>query len=627
MRFCQLCRRKGYPGKEICAYDSEYLSKPVHIEPSEGTTIKDYTLLEVIAQGSTGTIYKAQNLRSGEIVAFKILHKNLYLTPNTLYRLKREIKSTLKVTNPHIATIIDSEDWEGRLYIVREWLEGYPVSVELNKGFLPIERALQIAYQICIGLNAAHRMGLIHRDLKPNHIFLAQTPDGNGIVKLIDFGISAPIPELSRSGKEIIGTPNYIAPEQIQGKLISLRSDLYSLGCLLFYLVTGYEPFKGNSVQEIIEKNLKAPPPSIKDYNSQLPVELDQLIQKLLSKQPSSRPLGTSMVQKELEKISPQVKGTFKLREDILEEVKRVEKEFGGETIFQVATPTPKRTPSIPKYEEPSRDISTAKTMFGMPAIHPTHVESTPQKSIQPIPEEIAETQPIEGLTQKEPPITIPEPSKIQFKTEDKFIQTPPSSEPKSTPKKEIKKTILGMPSFKPPLTPEGYKEEVIPQKPQIEIQELSSQNLPQQEPIFTEEETTPKEPLDISLDERFIPVEEKQLQSKTPEETITSKPSSPIKQQVPTQKQTQSPPQAISPSSKEVIATSPKLSQLKQKEKGCLIAIIIVTVLIFIMIISIVLGIILLKSTPEDIVNKPQYNVAKTIDKNEPLLIIYNRL
>jgi serine/threonine-protein kinase len=189
-------------------------------------------------------------------------------------------------------------------YIVMELLNGQTLSSELKQlKVLRLERVMEIIQPVCSALGLAHQKGILHRDLKPGNIFLHHLEDGTEVVKLIDFGIGKLLNDgnmpLTQQGF-VVGTPEYLSPERYSGKDIDERSDIYSLGVLVYRMLTGRVPFTGKTAQEILQKHLKEPPIAPRKYNQHLSTEVEEVVLRALSKDPKERPETTAKFAYEL---------------------------------------------------------------------------------------------------------------------------------------------------------------------------------------------------------------------------------------------------------------------------------------------------------------------------------------
>lgn len=251
-----------------------------------------YEILGTLGKGGMGVVYRAQDRKLDEVVALKVLRPEvLQDDPTILERFKQEIKLARKITHRNVLRTHDFGDAEGTPYISMEYLEGVTLKdLVRNKGALPSGVGLRIAKQMCQGLEAAHRQGVVHRDIKPqNMLILPET----GELKIMDFGI-ARISEVHGDGGltsagTVMGTPDYMPPEQAQGQPADFRSDIYSLGVVLFEVFSGKLPFSADTVMGVVLKHIQEPPPRARSLNRAIPADLDVLIARCLDKDPAKR--------------------------------------------------------------------------------------------------------------------------------------------------------------------------------------------------------------------------------------------------------------------------------------------------------------------------------------------------
>ncbi len=250
---------------------------------------------EMIGRGGMGTVYRATHLGLDRIVAVKIINPEFVANEDITQRFSREARLMAKLRHPRAAMIYDSGNLpDGRLFIVMEYVKGITLADFLKQeGKIPYQRAVEIAASICDVLGEAHSLGIIHRDLKPANIML------NGQdVYVLDFGIAKMLDttnsesmKLSMTGKgTIIGTPYYMSPEQCLGEPVESRSDLYSLGALLYEMIAGRPPFNDEVLSAIIIKHAMVEPPRLEDLETKIPLALADVVNKLLAKKPSDRP-------------------------------------------------------------------------------------------------------------------------------------------------------------------------------------------------------------------------------------------------------------------------------------------------------------------------------------------------
>jgi len=259
-----------------------------------------YQILKELGRGGMGIVFQAYDKQLKEQVAIKILSPLLSSDPDALERLKHEVSSARRITHANVIRIHDISELNGIHFISMEFFEGMSLKDYIKKtGTLSLMQAFNIASQICDGLEAAHRQGVIHRDLKSQNIIIGPTNH----VKIIDFGLarSGNLEGLTATGL-IMGTPEYMAPEQVAGKSVDERADIYSLGIILYEMFTGRVPFTGDSAIAVGFKQLKEDPPKPCDINTQLLPEIESVILRALQKNPLSRFLSVGELKSNLEK-------------------------------------------------------------------------------------------------------------------------------------------------------------------------------------------------------------------------------------------------------------------------------------------------------------------------------------
>jgi serine/threonine-protein kinase len=269
-----------------------------------GHVVGKYRLLDQLGEGGMGTVYRAEHVVLGSPAAVKILLPQFTQDPVVLDRFFQEARAASAIRHPGIVQVFDYGRMpNGQAYIAMELLRGEDLAVFLARcGKLDASLAGEIAMQMLAALNATHVVGVIHRDLKPDNIFLVRDPGAPGAirVKILDFGIAKLIPtqpgapiggRRPKTRNMILGTPAYMAPEQCRGPGFELdaRADLYAVGCILFELLTGRPPFVAAGDGEVMAMHLYEPAPRLSNLEPRLPVDLDALIAKLLTKDPADR--------------------------------------------------------------------------------------------------------------------------------------------------------------------------------------------------------------------------------------------------------------------------------------------------------------------------------------------------
>jgi eukaryotic-like serine/threonine-protein kinase len=253
-----------------------------------------YRLGERLAAGGMGSVYRAVDETLGRQVAVKALRRELADDPTFLERFRREARAAAALSHPGVAAIYDYGEVDGQPFIVMELVEGENLAERVAaRGPLPWQEAFAVGEQVAAALAAAHAHGLVHRDVKPANIMLGR----DGRAKVTDFGIAqaAQAATLTRTGM-VLGSANYVAPEQAKGGHVGPAADLYSLGCVLFEAVTGETPYQGGNAVAIATQHVSAPVPDPRELRPDLPVQAAALIMRALRKQPDARfPSGTAM--------------------------------------------------------------------------------------------------------------------------------------------------------------------------------------------------------------------------------------------------------------------------------------------------------------------------------------------
>jgi tRNA A-37 threonylcarbamoyl transferase component Bud32/CheY-like chemotaxis protein len=265
-------------------------------DPRIGQTIAGYRIEERVGRGGMGVVYRAEHLNLRRRAAIKIIAPDLAESEGFRERFTREARIAAALQHPNIVTVYDAGEVDGILYLAMQYIEGNDLAAMLRKdGRLRPYRAIDVIRQVASALDAAHAMGLIHRDVKPANVLI----EGRTAF-LTDFGLTKRMDgthtELTRAG-DVVGTIHYVAPEQIEGGKVSARSDVYSLGCLLYHCLTGQVPYSRDTDVAVIYAHLSEPPPKLTALRPELAAGLDGVIAKALDKSPDRRfPTCTDLV-------------------------------------------------------------------------------------------------------------------------------------------------------------------------------------------------------------------------------------------------------------------------------------------------------------------------------------------
>jgi serine/threonine protein kinase len=258
---------------------------------SAGDTFGGFLVESELGRGEMGIVYQARRLSLERVEALKVIAPKYATDPEYRTRFMREARNAASLDHPHVVRVYDADERDGRLYMAMQYINGVDVRHKLQSGqALPPATAAEITRQVGSALDAAHCAGLIHRDVKPGNILVGGEP-GAEHVYLGDFGVSrrfAHPSDVTRPGS-VIGTPDYAAPEQHLGKPIDHRADVYSLGCVLFEMLTGRKPYKGETMAAVAIAHCERPIPSARAIETRVPAGLDRVLQTAMAKDPDNR--------------------------------------------------------------------------------------------------------------------------------------------------------------------------------------------------------------------------------------------------------------------------------------------------------------------------------------------------
>ena len=261
-----------------------------------GRTLSHYRILSSLGSGGMGEVYRATDTKLERDVALKVLPPDTAADPDRFARFQREARAVAALNHPHIVTIFSVEESDGLHFLTMELIEGQSLDRLTPPGGLPAAQIIEIAKAIADALSAAHEKGIVHRDLKPANVMVTH----EGRVKILDFGLAKDINAQNPGGDAtitsaqtqigvVMGTPAYMSPEQVSGRTLDHRTDIFSLGVLLHEMCTGHRPFTGHSSAELTSSILRDDPPSISDLRSDLPPDLSRIVRRCLEKDPRYR--------------------------------------------------------------------------------------------------------------------------------------------------------------------------------------------------------------------------------------------------------------------------------------------------------------------------------------------------
>ncbi|HEY6107515.1 MAG TPA: serine/threonine-protein kinase [Gemmatimonadales bacterium] len=299
MKICPVCSREYSDEIRFCQDDGTTLRAAAPASSLVGQVIADrYHVIKKLGEGGMGQVYLAEHVKMGRRSAIKVMSPAMIHDPDAIARFNREASNASRITHPNVCAVYDfGETPEGLIYLAMEFVEGVPLTDLIEQeGALPLARATAIFKQTADALQAAHDLGIVHRDLKPDNIMVARGRDGSDVVKVVDFGIAKAVggdetgQKVTKTGL-VVGTPEFMSPEQLSGDKVDGRSDLYALALVYFRMLTGQLPFQADSVQETMIKRLTDEPETLAAARPDLrfPDGLQQVLDTALARTPANR--------------------------------------------------------------------------------------------------------------------------------------------------------------------------------------------------------------------------------------------------------------------------------------------------------------------------------------------------
>jgi len=250
-----------------------------------GTRVAHYRILEKLGEGGMGVVYKAEDTKLHRTVALKFLPPDALATDDEKDRFVREARAAAALDHPNISTIYEINDDDSAMYISMAFIDGPSLKETIDRGPMKIDRALDIAVQVAEGLKAAHAKSIVHRDIKSANIMIAET----GQAKIMDFGLAKLIGTRDPKERSTVGTVAYMSPEQTRGDEVDVRSDIWSLGVVMYEMVAGLRPFRGDYDQSVIYAIVNEEPEPLTALRTGVPMELERIVCKALAKKPKNR--------------------------------------------------------------------------------------------------------------------------------------------------------------------------------------------------------------------------------------------------------------------------------------------------------------------------------------------------
>jgi serine/threonine protein kinase len=318
-RVCPQCGQEFETDARFCPTDGASLRPVGGSDPYIGQTIGDrYHILSLVGEGGMGRVYLAEHVRMNRQCAVKLMRQNLVNEPDAAARFAREASNAARIIHPNVAAVFDyGETPERVVYLVMEFVDGEPLGeILMREKVLGPARAAGIISQVADALSAAHELGIVHRDLKPDNIIVGQR-SGREVAKVVDFGIAKAIGEHAKGLTDtgmVIGTPEFMSPEQLVGDPVDARSDLYSLGCIAYLMLAGSHAADAPTRDAMLKRRLRERPQGPREKNPLVPPELDSIVSRLLATAARDRYQTAAEVRDELSGLRLEDRTTVRQR-------------------------------------------------------------------------------------------------------------------------------------------------------------------------------------------------------------------------------------------------------------------------------------------------------------------------
>jgi serine/threonine-protein kinase len=445
MRVCPHCAAEYPSDQRFCPTDGTPLRSKTGSGGIIGEIIAErYHVVKALGEGGMGQVYLAEQVKMRRMCALKVMRPALATDPDAVRRFGAEAENASRIAHPNVAAIYDfGETPEGLVYLAMEFVDGPSLaSILARERVLPPGRVAAIAKQVADALSAAHELGIVHRDLKPDNVMIVRTKDGAERVKVVDFGIAKAMADgrtqMTRTGF-VLGTPAYMSPEQISGDKLDGRSDLYSLGCMLFEMLTGQSPFSGPTGEIVLHRRLTEEAQKVRTLSPDCPKSLDNVITRLLSRSVDERFQNAAELSEALsECIDEDDRRGTRPKTPIHSKATIVMNKAGAPTVVHATTrAAPKRKPKAKAKSQPNYmlwGIVAGVVVLGAVGVLAMRMLAKPAPTVAQAPTTVAQA-PTQVAPPPSQPAVVPAPAPTP---DTQAAVAPPVEKPaKALPKKQ----------------------------------------------------------------------------------------------------------------------------------------------------------------------------------------------